>query len=302
MRALLLHNPTAGTGGHDKDDILAALKLAGFETRYASTKKEGAAEALREKADLLVVGGGDGTVRLALTRLGDLNTPVALLPLGSANNIARSLGIAGTPSELAESWRLGRTLPFDVGTVTRGNETTAFVEAFGVGVMPETIRRRAKEGKADGADDLRRGRKALRKALQQAAPLDATLTIDGIAVDGQFLGIEVLNIGFTGPGLPLACDADPGDRLLDVVCIAADRRDAFIDWIDSPLDCEPPVTTHRAGRVEIAWRDAPSRIDDRASGPNGPEQATVALAGRPVRILMPAADPLHTHAARGSRA
>jgi len=302
MRALLLHNPSAGTGGHDKDDIVAALKLAGFETRYASTKKDGAAEALREKADLLVVGGGDGTVRLALTRLGDLDTPVALLPLGSANNIARSLGIAGTPSELAESWRLGRTLPFDLGTVTRKGLAAAFVEAFGVGVIPETIRRRSKEGEADGADDLRRGRKALRKALQEASPLDVTLTIDGKQIDGEFLGIEVLNIGFTGPGLPLACDADPGDHLLDVVCITTDRRDAFIDWIDSPLDCEPPVVTYQASRVEIVWRDAPSRIDDKASDPDGREQATVALAGRPVRILMPAADPLHTHPAQGSRA
>src|SRR4051794_38518534 len=40
MRATLFHNPTAGKKGHGKDDILAALKLAGHTARYVSTKSD----------------------------------------------------------------------------------------------------------------------------------------------------------------------------------------------------------------------------------------------------------------------
>jgi diacylglycerol kinase family enzyme len=295
MRALLLHNPTAGTAGHDKDSIVAALKLAGFATRYVSTKKDGAVEALREEADLIVVGGGDGTVRHTLTNMPDRTRPVGLLPLGSANNIARSLGIAGTPHELAERWRIDHVRPFNLGRVILDGEPSAFVEGFGLGVIAATILERLKGKKADGAEDLRRGRAVLRRVLEQAEPLDAAVAIDGRRIDGEFIGLEVLNTGFTGPGLPLACNADPGDGLLDVIGIAPAQRALFIDWIEAPLDCDPPVMAWRGIRIDVVWRGAPSRIDDKASKPQGEQHATVTLDDVPARVLMPVADPVSAH-------
>ncbi len=100
MRATLFHNPSAGHKA-EKDDILAAMKLAGFDVRYVSVKGDDVEEALEKKAGLIVIAGGDGTIAEVLTRLPNRSVPVALLPLGTANNIARSLGIAGTPQELA---------------------------------------------------------------------------------------------------------------------------------------------------------------------------------------------------------
>jgi len=41
MRALLVHNPTAGTKSHDKDSIIDALHLADFKVDYVSTKEDG---------------------------------------------------------------------------------------------------------------------------------------------------------------------------------------------------------------------------------------------------------------------
>ena len=96
MRATLFHNPSAGHKA-DKDDILAAMKLADFEVRYISTKEGDIEQALEKKTDLLVIAGGDGTITEITTKLPDRSTPVAVLPLGTANNIARSLGVAGTP-------------------------------------------------------------------------------------------------------------------------------------------------------------------------------------------------------------
>ena len=104
MRALLIHNPTAGVKNHQKDSIIAALRLAHFDVAYVSIKD--AKGALRNKPDLVVVAGGDGTVGHVFTHLSDRSVPIGVVPLGSANNIARSLGIAGTPQELAEQWLL----------------------------------------------------------------------------------------------------------------------------------------------------------------------------------------------------
>src|SRR5262249_60740374 len=106
MRALLLHNPTPGTKGHDKDSIIDALQLADFKVDYVSTKDDGVKTALKEASDLVVAAGGDGTVAYVFTHTPDHDVPIGVMPLGSANNIARSLGIAGTPPELAETWRI----------------------------------------------------------------------------------------------------------------------------------------------------------------------------------------------------
>src|SRR4029078_3386602 len=95
----LFHNPTAGHKA-TKDDILAAMKLADFDVRYVSVKDHNCEQPFEKKAALFVIAGGDGTITEVLTRLPDRAMPVALLPLGTANNIARRLGSGGTHQEL----------------------------------------------------------------------------------------------------------------------------------------------------------------------------------------------------------
>ena len=109
MRAILFHNPSAGHKA-DKDDILAAMKLADFEVRYVSVKNGDIEKAFEKRTDLIVIAGGDGTITEVLTKVPDRSVPVALLPLGTANNIARSLGIAGMPQELVETWKIDRPI------------------------------------------------------------------------------------------------------------------------------------------------------------------------------------------------
>src|SRR5262245_48252336 len=207
MRATLFHNPTAGHKA-TKDDILAAMKLADFDVRYVSVKDDNIEQAFEKTADLFVIAGGDGTITEVLTRLPDRTMPVALLPLGTANNIARSLGIAGTPQELVETWKIERTHPLDVGVVKASWGMSHFLEGFGVGLFAEFLRSANKNDKAKGADNLRKGRSLLEKRLKVAKPIDLSIKIDGKSFNGEFLGVEVMNVPFTGPGLPLAKKAD----------------------------------------------------------------------------------------------
>jgi len=264
MRALLCHNPTAGTKGYDKDALLAALKLADIDVREViSVKSEDLAEALKKSADFIVAAGGDGTIGKVLTNLPDRSVPVALFPLGTANNAARSLGIAGTPQELVETWKIENTRPLDIGSVKGSWGTTLFLEAFGVGLIPDLLRLAAKGKKPEGADNLRKGRQLLQKALKDAKPIEIEIMIDGKQMRGEFLGVEVLNIPFTGPALPLGSKADVADGKLDVICFEADQRKALIDWLGAPLDEKPPVLYRKAEKVVLTWADAPNRIDDK---------------------------------------
>jgi diacylglycerol kinase family enzyme len=293
MRALVVHNPTAGTKGHDKRSIIDALRLAGIKVDYLSAKDDDLKRALKHTCDVVVAAGGDGTIEYVFTHLMDRSLPIGILPLGSANNIARSLGIAGTPVELAEQWRGGHVHSFHLVEVTYGKDRRELcTEGFGVGLMAALIKRRSKRKAADGADDIRRGRRTLTALVRDAEPLDMEVNIDGKPWKSDLISVDVLNIPFTGPALPLAHNADPGDTLLDVIGFERDRRDKLMHWIESPHKDAPPVSARRGEQIEIRWRNADSRLDDKVvKGKPDWQQALVCCDPKPLHILVPAKHP-----------
>src|SRR5579883_426500 len=98
--AIVFHNPDSGSQGYDKASLLAAVKLANIEAEYISTKSDDFEKAFDKKATLFVAAGGDGTIRKVIVGARERKVPIAIFPLGTANNVARSLGISGTPQEL----------------------------------------------------------------------------------------------------------------------------------------------------------------------------------------------------------
>src|SRR5215217_7669308 len=107
MRATLIHNPQAGDESHERDHLVTLIRGAGYEVVYRSSKED-FGTALKDPGDLVVVAGGDGTVRKVAMHTIDCGVPIALLPMGTANNISKSLGISGTPEELISGWPTAR--------------------------------------------------------------------------------------------------------------------------------------------------------------------------------------------------
>ena len=86
--------------------------------------------------------GGDGTVGKVARRLIGSPTPIAILPLGTANNIANTLDVTGKSlKELIRSWKTARCINFDAGVAKGPWGTESFVEGFGVGLFAETMTR-----------------------------------------------------------------------------------------------------------------------------------------------------------------
>ena len=263
MKAVLFHNPKSGKKGQDKDEVLAALKLADHSARYVSTKSDDLKKELAEAdADFVVVAGGDGTVAEVIANLGNRKLPIGILPMGTANNIARSLEIGGEPQVLVESWNLERTRPFDVGRIDGTWGKSAFVESFGLGLIPDMILKSQKKDKPKGARNLQTGRDLLCQLARDAKPLQIKITIDGKELEGEWLGVEVMNIPFTGPGLHLAPASDFADGMLDVVCFEKQNAHDLCDWFDAPADKPPPTLTQRGKLITLTWKDAPHRVDD----------------------------------------
>jgi diacylglycerol kinase family enzyme len=286
MKALLVHNPKAGTEGHDKEAIIDALRLGDFKVDYISTKDNGLKAALNDASGIVVVAGGDGTVARVFSHLTNRAIPVGILPLGSANNIARSLGISGTPAELTEHWREGHVKPFKLIAVKSQEGTALCAEGFGIGMMAALIKRRAKGKKSAGADDLSRGRHALAEILSEAATIDAEITVDGTLWESELLSIDVLNVPFTGPALPLAYKADPGAGELKVVGVKPDKAKALAEWVQHPQEEKPPVANRSGTTIEVRWRDCASRIDDEVFKRKDEWQmVTLSCDRQPLRIL-----------------
>jgi diacylglycerol kinase (ATP) len=91
------------------------LRRHGYVPRLLSLSR-----ALKHRTELLsaefvVVTGGDGAVKPVAQALAGTGQPLAIIPLGTANNIARSLGISGTPAQIIAGWRSGRRQGVDLG-------------------------------------------------------------------------------------------------------------------------------------------------------------------------------------------
>ena len=100
MRITLLHNPKAGRGKLAKKDLMAALAKAGHQAIYQSTRKSDYKKALKKSVDVVLAAGGDGTVGKVGRELIDSGVPLGVLPLGTANNLACSLGFTASPEEI----------------------------------------------------------------------------------------------------------------------------------------------------------------------------------------------------------
>ena len=264
LHALLAHNPTAGTRHHDKESIIDALNLADIKADYVSTKDGDLKRALKKNYDLIVAAGGDGTIAYVFRHLARRSIPIGILPLGSANNLARSLGVAGTPAELAEHWRAGQLQSFHLMEIASDDGKIEFcAEGFGIGPTAALIQRRARGKKANGAEDIRLGREVFRDILNEAQALDVEVKIDGNPLKGELASVDILNIPFVGPALPLARNADPGDLRLDLAGCEIGQRQKLSEWIRSPHHAAPPVICRAGTSIEISWRRAAYRLDSK---------------------------------------
>ena len=294
MRVTLIHNPTAGDESHSRSELCATLADAGHDVRYHSINADGWAEALHVPTDLVAVAGGDGTVRRVVKELAGSDVPLTLLPVGTANNIARTLGFGDAAIvELVRAWPRARTWPFDVGKVDATSGETHFVEAVGGGLFADLLAR-AEEADDDANDpdeDLERGLRLLLDAIAEARTRRWTLELDGTDVSDDLLAVEALNVGESGPRIPLAPGADPSDGQLEVVLVRPDAAGSLAAHVEARLKQrapEPPRLEVLRGRsLRIEFPDGcPVRVDDRLWGGEG-ESVVVSVGDVRVDVLVP---------------
>jgi diacylglycerol kinase family enzyme len=228
VRVILMHNPTAGSEDHSARDLVRQLRRAGHQVVDDVSRRKHLTAALKRACDLVVVAGGDGTVGNATQCLARTGVPFAIIPLGTANNIARAFGLEGTHEALIDAWRRGVVHGFDQALARRGERTRPFIESLGFGVFPEVMRRSERLPPPESTEDaLARDHGVFEAVLARAAPRSYTVFADGEDLSGDYLLVEVMNTPMLGPNLPLAPGAGVGDGRLDLVLVGVDERRAL---------------------------------------------------------------------------
>jgi len=269
MRVTLMHNPKAGHESPSDDALVEALEEAGYKVDYQSTKKKHWKKALKKPGDLVVVAGGDGTVGKVATELAGRDVPIAILPVGTANNIATSLGIEGEIEDLIAGWKDAGRRRFDIGLATGPWGEMRFLEAVGFGLFTQSMA--LVETKEEGEDpdgreeELEHDLRFLRMTLGAVRSHRWHVVVDGEDVSDEFFLVEVMNIACLGPNLCLAGDADPGDGLLDIVLLGEAERATFDEYLAQHIDGNRrplDVPVRKGRRVEIRWDGLPLHVDD----------------------------------------
>ncbi|HEV8505667.1 MAG TPA: diacylglycerol kinase family protein [Chitinophagaceae bacterium] len=267
----LLHNPTAGNEDHDREELTSLMEKNGFVCQYSSMKKDW--KDIDEKVDFIVAAGGDGTIRkitkqLLDRKLSEKTWPIALLPLGTANNIAQTLEINGSTEEIIQSWHHTNIKAFDVGRIRNLPKSDFFLESLGYGMFPYLIKQMKKVEKKEIStpdQEIKTALETLREIIFTYEPKQCNLKIDGVDLSGKFLMTEIMNTKLIGPNLFLSPHGDPGDGEFEVIMIPEKDKEKLATYISDKLKgIESPYTFHqlKAKEITISWQGSHVHVDD----------------------------------------
>lgn len=265
---MIVVNPSAGSGRaakllpwiRERLDRRRDVELV--VTTRAGEAEDVAARAASAGCERVVAVGGDGTIQEVVNGVlrAQAPTAVGIVPVGSGNDLARSLGL---PADPAECWTvaIGRaTRRIDAAIATNGEGRRRwFASAGGIGFDAQVA---AAMANRRGWQSGRAG--YLLTTLTELRRFDnrrLQIVLDGEVVERRALLVAIANGPYYGGGMRIAPDAAPDDGWLDL-CVVGDvsRLTAVRELPNLYRGTHvrnPAVSVHRARRVEMT-ADAPT--------------------------------------------
>jgi diacylglycerol kinase family enzyme len=273
MKIALFHNPGAGERALDGNQLVRLFAEAGHDVLYVPTQQKGWESAFRNSIDRAVIAGGDGTVSRLAPWLAARDIPFCILPLGTANNCAKTLGQTYPVELIVANLKSASIRKVDLGMVTMPLGQQVFIESVGIGLLAQLmIEMRKREKKKNSrsrltpTERLYGAVKYLRSLAKEYPESMCELVLDDKILTGNFLLVEVANMGLIGPNLNLIPNVDPSDGAFEVVWIGMDQRTEFRDYLrelQDGVELEPPIHITRCHQVLFRHVDAPTHVDSK---------------------------------------
>ncbi|MFD1794213.1 lipid kinase [Ochrobactrum teleogrylli] len=219
-RALLIVNPNARNGKGFGGAMRTELERGGLELfEHQPREGETISDVISRERDhdLVVIGGGDGSLNAAAKGLMETGMPLAILPLGTANDFARTVGIPADPVEAARQIATYKVHPIDLGEVN-GH---LYFNVASIGFSAELAQQLSADAKKKWGK-LGYGIVAAR-ILMRSELFTAYLEHDGITEKIKTLQVSVGNGKFYGGGMAVEKDAAIDDGKLDFYSLEVDH-------------------------------------------------------------------------------
>jgi diacylglycerol kinase (ATP) len=231
MRVIIIANPVSGRrlGQAAAEAAAGVFAEAGWKADVRVTRGPGdakglARQAAEEKAQVVFAAGGDGTLSQVLAGLLDTGVPAGLIPAGTGNDLARTLGLSLDPVSAARQALEGHAVPVDLMCL-QGGELWA-VNVLGVGFDARVAVRCNRRPRRLGG--LAAYLLAVAGELVALRTTQVRLQVDGQTWEGPLLLCAVANATSYGAGMRIAPHASMYDGLLDVVVVRPVRRLEFL--------------------------------------------------------------------------
>jgi len=296
MRVSVFINDEAG-GETEAREVVRAIQRHGHEIVRLLGKDDRLERLLEVDADAVVAGGGDGTIASVAKLMAGRAQPMAMLPLGTANNIATNLGCTAPIDALISHWSKAPIRHIDLGRVSGPFGERHFLESVGGGLVAETIALMDARPMSDALPRSWRIDRAIGGYLDELAdaePQPWSLIIDGAEVRDDFLLVEILNIASIGPRIVLSDRADPADGQLTLVVARREERQRLTHYLHRrAAGDEPPLSLPSWMAHEVVVRSGRGRmhIDDEVIDLVPESPVTVSIEPGAVRVLLGPASP-----------
>jgi YegS/Rv2252/BmrU family lipid kinase len=275
MRALLLLNPESRRGREMAPALRDGLQRCGIETLDDTVV--GAAN-----VDCVISAGGDGTLTRAMARAIDLNVPVGLIPLGTFNDLARTLNLPFDVDSACATIGAGHTRTIDVARVNG----VYYASEASIGVSSRIARLQT------SSDKRRFGTLAVvatgLQAFRYARPMHVSVDFDGKSERFKTVQLTVANSHRFG-GVFNVADAAIDDGWLDLYSIEIDSAGEALSVARAVLSGQrhdaPGLRTYRSTAFHVHTRH---RHHISADGePAGKTPATFEVLPKALRVYVP---------------
>jgi len=318
--AQLIFNPSAGGDNQNNAvrlaEIVSGLRAHGIEPRIGvktsgKVTRELVRDARRSRLPLVIVAAGDGTVEEVASQLVGTDTTLAIVPIGTMNNLARCLGVPLGIEEACALIGMSTTRHIDVGHVTSNDrETSYFLECAGAGLTAIG----ALAGQKLEKHEWRFVPRILRGFFEAKLGV-MRVTMDDTTMEASTKMVTVSNAPMMGSNLWVAPEAKMDDGMLDVVLYDGMGDAALLKHFMAANTGNPEkLPIHRARHVRITADESLAANSDKDVTPRTriidievlPRSLTV-IAGNGIALTVPveaapsvAASPDGEPAANGS--
>lgn len=273
MRALLILNEKSRRGERDGGEVCRQLASCGIDCVRDMQARD---------VDAVIAAGGDGTIISSVGEARDRNVPLGIVPLGTFNDLARSLGLPLEISDACAAIKAGKTRTIDLGRVNG----KYFVNEASIGISARVARRQTPEVKQ------RFGFLGVIsttiQSLRQTRPFVVDVQYDGKRERFRSVQLTIANNGHFG-GIFDRDDASIDDGWLDLYSVEIRNWLQALRVAGKVVRRDPTpgegLRTRRSTKFSVTTRHAHHIAAD--GEPAGTTPAVFELLPKAVRIIIP---------------